>query len=276
MLLTPNMGDVKVITNSGLVGTATPGTAVPDNATINLYGAVTELISAANNVRDSWAIAIDVIAGLSPSAIITDMSLDILIGGATDDTLISSLLVGGSFFGNSRSFWFPIHIPGGVRIAARLSAGALQSPEPQVIVNLYGGTTPPFQIGRKVTTYGTKASNSRGLAVTPAASGGAATVTEMTASSTEDHFYFLPGFQVSTDSSIVGATAANIGIGIGAATEERIGTWWFTKNASEMQSGPHPNWGVYRDVPSGTRLTMLASQGSALDLAHDGHIYAVS
>jgi len=277
MLWTPSGGDELLITNVGLVGASVIGTSVPDNATPNSYGAVTELISAANNVRDSWGIDIVVCASQSPSAAVGQMSLDILIGGATDDVLISSLLVGGAYYGGSRTFFFPVHIPGGVRLAARLSAGVAQSTEVGVAVYLRGGTPPPGMfVGRKVTTYGTKIDNSRGIAVTPTASGGAATVTEITASTTEDHFYFLPAFQVSTDSTIANAGTTNVGIGIGAATEERIGTWWFTKNASEIQAGPYPAHGVYRDVPSGTRLSLLISNSTANDAAHDGHIYAIS
>lgn len=277
VLWTPTPAAVNVIRNGGIVGSSTPGTSVPDGGSVNTYGTVTELISAANNVRDSWGIEILCMATLNPSALVGEASLDILIGGATDDVLISSLLVGGSYFSAQRSFFFPVHIPAGVRIAAKISAGAAQTTEPCVLVNLYGGVEPPFRTGRKVTTYGTKVNNSRGVAITPSTSGGAATATEITAATSEDHFWFLPGFQVSTDSTLTTNTTINVGIGVGAATEERIGTWWFSKAASEVQSGPWPSMGAYRDVPAGTRLTLLASNGGAAnDAAHDGLIYAVS
>lgn len=277
MLWVPTAGDQKVITNCGIVGSANPGTQVPDGGSVNTYGTVTELISAANNVQDSWGIMIHVAPTLNPSAIVGEMSLDILIGGATDDVLISSLLCGGGYTGgNGRTFFFPVHVPGGVRIAAQLSAGAAQTTEAYVMVWLYSGSVPPFPVGRKVTTYGTKVNNSRGVAVTPTASGGAASVTQITASTTEDCFYLLPGFQVSTDSTISAVGMQAVGIGVGASTEERIQTWWFGKNAGELQSGPVPPFGCFRDVPSGTRLTILASNSGANDTAHDALIYAVS
>lgn len=276
MLLVPDMGDELVVTNLGTTGSGLVGTAVPDGAS-NTYGTVTELISAANNVQDSWAIGVLALGQTSPSAVADEMAVDILIGGATDDVLISSLIIGGTFYGGGRAFFFPVHVPGGVRIAARLAAVTAQSPEVGIAVFLYGGPAPAgTRSGRKVTTYGTKINDARGLAVNVAASGGAASVTEMTASTSEDHFYFLPGFQVSTDSTIANATAVNVGIGVGAATEERIGTWIFTKNASEIQAGPFPSRGAFRHVPSGSRLTLLCSNGAANDAAHDGHIYCVS
>lgn len=276
MLWMPGTGNQKVITNSGTVGADPIGTAVPDGAT-NTYGTVTQLLSAASNTQDSWAIEIVALGATSPSAVADEKAVDILIGGATDDVLISSLLIGGSFYGGGRSFFFPVHVPAGVRIAARLAAVTAQSPEVGIAIYLYGGAPPiGWRSGRKVTTYGTKINDARGVAVTPSQSGAAASATQITASSTEDHFYFLPGFQVSTDSTIPVAGTVAVGIGVGASTEERIGTWWFTKNASEVQSGPLPSMGAFRNVPSGTRLTLLASNVGTNDAAHDGHIYAVS
>ena len=101
-------------------------------------------------------------------------------------------------------------------------------------------------------------------------------MTQMTASSTRDHFYFLPGFQPATTGAVTPSGVVNIGIGVGASTEERIGTWWFKKSTAEINAGPFPPLGVFRDVPSGTRLTMLASNSGANDTAYDGHIYAVT
>lgn len=274
-LYTPT-GNVLVTSNLGIVGSGTPGTSVPDGATVDTYGAVTELISAASNVYGCDAFEVMVCNTLNPSALVGEMSVDILVGGATDDVLVSSLLVGGTFYGTQRSYWFPVGIPAGVRIAAQLSAGAAQTTEPRVMFTMYKFPLPPFRVGSRVTTYGTKTNNSRGVAVTPTASGGAASVTQITASTSADHFYLMPGFQVSTDSTISATTFINVGIGVGAATEERIGSWWFSKNASELQSGPWPYWGAWRHVPAASRLTILASNGGANDAAHDALIYAVS
>lgn len=276
MLGVPQFGDVKVITNGGIVGQATaPGTSVPENATTLLYGTVTELISAANNVQDSWGIEISVFE-TGASAAAAEASIDILVGGATDDVLISSLLVGGAYAATPRTFFFPVAIPAGVRVAAQLASVRTAITDPTVLVHLYGGTPPPFKVGNKVTTYGTKINNARGLAVTPTASGGTASVTQMTASSTYDHFYFLPSFQVSVDTTISSPGWMAVGIGVGAATEERIGTWWHGKSAAEHQFGWYPTLGAFRNVPSGTRLSLLVSNGTANDSNHDGLIHAVS
>jgi len=274
MLWTPQKGRTKVVSNIGIVGTATPGTGVPSNATTLLDGAVTELISAANNNQDSWGISL-YITSTGASAAAAEACMDILIGGATDDVLISALICGYGVMGKAWwNYFFPIHIPQGKRIAAT-HANVRTSVTARVICHLYGGSPPPFRVGRKVTTYGTQVNNARGQAVVPTASGGAASVTQMTASTTEDHFAFLPGFQVETDSTAQ-ALGLNIGIGVGAATEDRIGTWTFTSTASEEFGGPVPNMPAFQDVPAGSRLTMLASNSGTNDSAYGGLIYACS
>lgn len=276
MLWSPGPKDARdVITNGGIVGSATPWTGVASNATTLVDGAVTELISAGSNTRDSWGFEV-IITGTGASATASQACIDLLIGGATDDILVSSLICGYTITGASLAqYFFPVHIPAGVRIAA-VHTNVRTSITARVGIWLYGEGVPPFRVGRKITTYGTPINGARGQAVTPTASGGAASVTQMTASSTEDHFYFMPGFQPATDTTLTPAGWINIGIGVGAATEQRIGTWWYGKDTGENFTGPWPSLGGWAEVDAGQRLTLLASNSGANDAAYDGLIYAVS
>lgn len=274
MLWTPQKGRMTVVSNIGIVGTATPGTDVVSNATTLLDGAVTELISAAANTQDSWGISL-YITSTGASATAAEACMDILIGGATDDVLIPALICGYGVMGKAWwNYFFPLHIPQGKRIAASL-ASVRVSITSRVICHLYGGSPPPFRVGRKVTTYGTQVNNARGQAVVPTTSGGTASVTQITASTAEDHFALMPGFCIETDSAST-AYNANIGIGVGAATEDRVGTWIFTGTASEESGGPIPNMPAFVDVPAGSRLSILASGSGTNDLAYGGLIYACS
>lgn len=279
MLILPGDPAVKVISNdTGNVGTLQPWTSVPFNATTLLYGAATELISAASNTQDSWGVQV-MAFGTGNSATSTQTCVDILIGGATDDVLIPGLLCGGLYNAAIRSWFFPVHVPGGVRVAAQAASvrtSAQDTDGVRVGIRLLGGGVPPFKVGRKVTTYGTKINNARGLAVTPTASGGAASVTEMTASTTEDHFAFIPSFQLSADTAVATSALLNVGIGLGASTEERLDTWWFGADTQEAQTGPVPEMPAFREVPSGTRLTMLVSNSTANESNYDGLIHALS
>lgn len=279
MLWTPQASRTTTISNSGIVGTNTPWTAVSSNATTLLDGAVTELISAANNTQDSWGFQVTIINTGSMGSV-SESALDLLIGGATDDVLVSALLCGYAHGGGSAnvggvSYFFPVHIPAGVRIAAIL-ASVRSSITSRVGIWLYGGSPSPFRVGRKITTYGTQVNNARGVSLTVAASGGAASVTQMTASSTYDHFYMIPGTQPATDSAVTPGGYMNVGIGVGASTEQRIGTWWWARDTNESQVGSIPMLGAFCNVQAGQRLSILASNSGTNDAAHDGLIYAVS
>lgn len=258
------------LTNAGLVGSTSFGTGVPSSGTTLNYGTVTELISAANNTRPSWGVEICVWnTGLSTAA--GEATIDILIGGATDEVLIKGLICGSVFAAGYTRYFFPVHVPGGVRVAARL-ASVRTSITPRVLIYMYGGES-PFPMAGRVTTYGTQINNARGQSVSPTASGGTSSVTEMTASTDIDHFYVCPGFQVSTDTTMAERTY-NIGVAVGAATEQRLGTWWYQASSTEQIAGSFPELQGFCNVPAGSRLTLLASNSGTNDAAYDGLIYA--
>ncbi len=274
MLWVPQKGRIKQITNGGIVGTITPGTAITANATTLLDGAVTEFISVDANDQDSWGIGIMITAIVSPSTLATQTCLDILIGGVTDDVLIPALICGGASTYSSINYFFPLHIPQGKRIAGIL-ASVKVSMAYHVQITLYGGSPPPWHVGQKVTAIGTQVNNARGQAVGTTASGGAASVTEMVASSDTDYFAFMPGFQT-VDDTTMSFVSYNIGIGIGASVVDRIGTWTATTTGSEEHHGPFPMFPIFQDVPAGSRISFLASNSGLNNAAYDGLIYAVS
>jgi hypothetical protein len=252
------------------------GTGVAPSATANTYGTVTELIAAGSNVMDSWGIEI-IIGNTGASAVASAASLDILVGGATDDVLIKSLLCGYTYNQSVAHYLFPIHIPAGLRIAAQASTERTSGTTFRVMVFLYQGGVPPWRVGRKVTTYGTKASNSRGVAITPAASGGAATETQIVASTTENHFAFDLALQAATDTTITPAGQICTQLGVGAVTADKVGAQrWFGKSTEEYWQTMGARLPIFADVPSGTRLSIWSSNSGANDAAHDAHVYGIS
>lgn len=278
MLAQISKGRSRVITNHGAVGTANPGTSVSTGGSASTKGTAVQLISAASNDQDSWGITV-VASNYAVAATASEGAMDILIGGATDDILIPDLLMGncggpGGAESLGKVWFFPLFIPNGVRIAAQ-AAGIRTSTAFRVTVYLHGGSPAPFRTGRKVTTYG-MGTVPNGTAITPGASGAAQTITQITASTTEDHFAFLPSFQVPTDTTVQQAEML-VGIGVGASTEDIIGQWMFGKSVNEVIHGPIPGFPAFYDVPSGTRLVMLASNSGANDSSnYNGVIHAVS
>jgi hypothetical protein len=276
MLLNPHPDAYQEVSNAGLVGSQAPGTAVTSGAAANTKGAVAELISAANNKYDSFGIYVWAF-GVAAAATTSEAMLDILAGAATEEVLIPNLLAGfapGNAGSGFKQWFFPLYIPAGTRISARVASARLSTAF-RVGVHLIGGAPPPWKCGRKVTTYGT-GTVPNGINVGVAASGGAATETEITAATTEDHFAVLPSFQVVNDTTIASNGVVNVGIGIGPSPGERVGFWQFLKSAGEEIGGPFPPLPIWREIPSGTRLSMLCSGPLTADASHGGVIHAVS
>lgn len=280
MLWVPQKGRPRMEHNYGTVGSTTYGTSVTTGGTSATKGTPAQVFAA--SAFDAYLIAINA-HSYGDTNTNSAGALDILVGGATEDILIPNLLfgqadgvaaAGTTTHGFGRTWLFPLYIPAGTRIAVQ-AAGERTSTALRVGIALYGGDgMPPFRVGRKVTTYG-MGTVPNGTAITPGASGAAGSHTQMTAATSEDHFAVLPSFQVQGDSSI-SRSNYNVGIGVGAATEDEVAQWMFNTHANEIMVGPYPNMPHFIDIPSGTRLTMRVSNSSANDAGYGGVIHAVS
>lgn len=278
MLWVPQKGPVRVEHNTGTVSAANIGTSVTTGASSSTKGSVAELI-ASTSFDAYWVKIFATEYALAATA--SQGAMDILIGAATETVLIANLLMGYcGDFGNStlqgwRQWDFPLYIPSGSRLSCQ-AAGARTSTAFRVAIYLYGGNgMPPYRVGQKVTTYG-MGTVPDGTSITPGASGAEGSWTQITASTSEAHFAFVPSFQVSGDSN---TTAANqlVDIGVGAATEEEIAqSYWYCINGNEAMAGPLPSMPCFRDVPSGTRLAMRASNQGTNESGYNGVIHAVS
>lgn len=274
MLWVPNKGKLRIQHNTGGVGTITPGTTVTTGAAAGTKGAVAQMI-ASTSFDAYWMTIIASAYGAAVTA--CQGAMDILIGTATEEILVPDLLFGhcgGSLGGRGPKTWnFPIYIPAGSRLSVQ-ACGARVSTAFQVMVFIYGGMMPAFRVGSKVTTYGISALPN-GTTITPGASGVEGAYAQLTASSTFNHFAFIPSFQVSGDTT-VNNLFQQVDLGIGSATEQLIAEWWFSTDNNETMEGPFNNMPIYNDIPSGTRLAMRASNSGVNDGAYNGVIHCVS
>lgn len=279
MLITPLKGDVRMQTNVGSVGVASPGTAVTTGGTAATKGTAVQLI--ASTEFDAYLVAIAA-SGYANAATLSEGCLDILVGAATEEVLIPNLLMG--YCGGNTALanatgpkvWiFPLYIPAGTRIAAQ-AAGTRTATALNVGIWLYGGNgSPLYRVGTKVTTYGI-GTVPNGTTITPGASGAEGAWTQVTAATSEDHFAFFPSFQSSGDTTINNRTYT-LDLGLGAATEESFAEgYWYTATTAESIGGPTPVWPAFQDIPSGTRLTMRASCSGTLDSGYQVALHAVS
>lgn len=276
----PLTGDVRWESNTGSAGTATPGTSCTTGGAATTKGTPVQLI-ASTGFDAFWVTIFASQYGSTGQA--SQGSLDIGIGASTESILIPDLLMGycgglisGTPYTGPKRWDFPLFIPQGSRLTGSV-AGALTSTAMRVAIFLYGGNgSPGWPVGSKVTTYGA-GTVPRGTAITPGTSSAEGAWTEITASTTEDHFAFIPSFQIATDTT---TTSSNlmVDMGYGAATEEEmLGQYSFVMNQNETMDGPTPSFPCFKRVASGSRLVMRASNSAASnDSAYDGIIHAVS
>lgn len=277
MLLIPGSGPLLTEDNVGSVGTLLPGTAVTTGGASSTKGTPAELIT--STAFDAYWVRI-VAANYGESTVASDGAMDILIGASTEDILIPNLLMGqcGDLEVSARppKVWdFPLYIPAGSRIACQ-AAGLRTATVVRVAIYLFGGNgMPGFPVGTRVTTYG-MGTVPNGTAITPGASGAEGSWTQITASTTEQHIAIVPSFQTTNDSSM-NLRGYSLDIGIGAATEQVIGsgyTYW--SDTADQLGGPFNSFPTFHPIPVGTRLVARVSNNGTNDAGYDCVLHGVS
>lgn len=276
MLWVPQKGKLLVQHNVGTVGDSTPGTTITTGAASSTKGTAVELLT---TTFDAYWISIYAF-GYGTTATNSSGCLDILTGAATEEILIPDLLMGccGLFSSTApgpKQWHFPLYIPSGTRLAAR-AAGQRVSTAFTVAIYLYGGHgIPPFRVGSHVTTYGVTVPV--GTTVVPGASAAEGAWAQITASTSEDHFAFMPSFQPGDDTT-KGIVAYFLDIGVGAATEDEIAqSYMYCIGSDERMMGPFHAMPVFQDVPAGTRMVMRVSNSGANDAGnYNCALHAVS
>lgn len=274
-LFTPHPGRVRTQHNLGTAASDTFGVSVTTSGTATVKGTPVELIAATS--FDAYWVTVWA-RNMFLSGTDSQCALDILTGAATEDIWIPNLLAGACGGAANAGTWgktwnFPLYLPAGTRVAAQ-AAGNRLTQAFQVGVILSGGHgMPHHRVGRKVTTYGMGTVPS-GTAITY----GDTTVgayAQMTASTSEDHFAFLPSIQLGSDTNVNGH-AYFTQLGVGAATEDMVGTWIYTTESNEQCNGPINPTPIFLDVPSGTRLSLRGAAAVAIPDTMNGVIHAVS
>jgi hypothetical protein len=94
---------------------------------------------------------------------------------------------------------------------------------------------------------------------------------QIAASTTRDHFAFVPSFQpCGGDTTLTPVKNCYVDLGLGsAAAEDFIGgaeqSYLYRYDTTEFCEGPWNSYPTFADVPSGTRLAMRVSMSGATD-----------
>jgi hypothetical protein len=250
----------------------TTGTLVTASGSIHTLGTNTELI--ASTAHDSHTIRIIVHATAAGNTQ-TDQLLNIYVGSGDGQVLIPNLLTGWTTtFATSstpgpRVYEFPLRIPQGSRLSAKLQA-LIASDTVRVMVELEGGGSPPRWVGQGVECIGASAAASQGTSVTP---GGASegTFTDIGTTAREWH-YLQPMAQGGLTDTVLATVAWAADIGVGGVAISGLEEFIFHSEAGE--STRNTSRGRYCTIPAGTALQLRSQTSGTVD-THDWCIYGV-
>ena len=180
--------------------------------------------------------------------------------------LVANLLCGYSPLSTqlgSQRYWFPLFIPAGVKVSGR-AAGLRTSTTLRVQAFLEGGTiSPPWRVGSRCTTYGITTVPDGTTVV--AGNGSEGAWTQITASTTDAHFYLVPSFQMTNNPSSGGRSiAVDYGVG-GSGSEIQLGSASYATSNVEQMSTLGDLGGEDVNVAAGSRLVMRAAANTVVD-----------
>lgn len=245
--------------------------------------ATTVTASATTNTKGAWAqlsaavgfSVFGVVISLGSRSVNTDMLVDIGTGGAgSEQVVISNILLTGNTSGSgAKAFYFPLRIPNGTRVAARMQS-ATASATCDAGIGFYGSTflgMPSFDL---FTTYGALTATSTGTALGDPAAAGYGAWTQIVASTTSPHSWLMG---VIGDKSITTRTASQKYVyqtGIGAAASEVAVLPEHRFTSTSTTFGLNCFSGLPIAVANGTRIAMRYGSSATTTLGAVGCVYA--
>ena len=190
-------------------------------------------------------------------------------GGTSYTELINNVLAGHAQESvnhvGGRETVFPVYIPAGSTVAARMQSLVTGGKTARVTVAVHGGipSENPFPGQGPVITYGVTVGSSSGTTLPEVAADTKSAWQEIIASTTHPHRGVTFGVQ--------GADASDFGlpflfdIGIGAAASEvvLVGDIYVPANGTEIWGNPFPTSAFRRPIPEGSRLSVRAQTTDA-------------
>jgi len=253
----------------------TPGTAVTPG-TSNAEGSWVQIASAANIANRVYALALNLNAGNS-TGVAKNHLLDIGIdqaGGTSYTAVFQNLPIGqsGPFTEGARSFYFPLEIPAGASVAARIQGSDATAGSVRVVAKFYGKPSRPdlLRVGRYTETVGT-ITNSLGVSVTPGNSGAEGSWVSLGTLAQRCWFYQLG---VQCNNGTVTAMVYHFDLAVGDGTNKNIiipNHCVYVRGTAEAANN-FADTLAYRDLPAGAELFL---RGSASGTAVSGWNAAV-
>lgn len=173
-----------------------------------------------------------------------------------------------------RTYFAPLFVPAGTQLWARCQSN-IASNVLDVNVQGWGGPDRPasFPVIHKWEAEGEAAGSSVGTTIVPGASGAQGTYTQMVASSAFDYVGAMMAH--ACEDTTMTLTSQTGGIGIGAATEQDLGTCYFAVHTTNERIGSE-SIPVFADIPAATRLAArMSSDIASVDTTQSAIIYGL-
>lgn len=233
---------------------------VPPNATTLQYGAWTELISSTN--EDANLVALN-LAGIDTAGVATASLLDIALGSVgSEQIVVSSIPCGYTYDNFGQLPIFPVSIPKGSRISARLLGTQTATPtySLDVMIGLFRDFT--GKSPSKIDTYGAVTASARGTNM-PTSD----TYVQITSATTNAYsgLIMLPAAATNTFSGITSnPEISEYTLAVGqSGSEQVVGSISVYVTSNESLWVPMSSYGCFfgGDFPAGTRISCKQSVG---------------
>ena len=242
----------------------TAGTTVTAHATPHTKGSWVQLVASAP--FDVTLLGVGVAGQTGSSSTNTSQLTDIGIG-ATEVVLIDNIPTGYNSltfdFGGAGPAWFPVEIPSGTKISARMQA-LITVDTADIQLFMFGksswSSVPMFQ---SVDTIGALTASSHGTNI----SGGG--IVEIIASTAEDYKALGIGVDGGGSTSMGTDTLIELFVGAGAAEKTLIDNLQYFTGATETMEKTVPPQGIIpmeMNIPSGTRLSAQTTASTTIGL----------
>lgn len=253
---------------SNLEAPVTPGTAGTAVSiavsTPNAKGSWAQMLTGANMAEHCYLI--NVVAGeLGANTFAKDALLDIGIdpaGGTSYTVLIPDLLVScaAPVQSGGVGYLFPLFIPAGASVAARVSINAATAETVRVVINVFGKPSRPDLIafGTYVTAFGITAASSSGTAITPGTSAAEGSYVSLGAP-TKPHWWWQVGCGINNAAMTALMYQQDLAAGDATNKDIIIRNSLISTTVTEIIVHPADFIGCARSLGSGSTLYVRSS-----------------
>lgn len=260
------------VDNWGTDPSATPGTSVTPGAS-NAEGSWTQLLTALTNEAAALHVTVGngATAGASKPHLL-DIGID-PAGGTSYTALISNIICGNTHatIGQRKMFYFPIRVPAGATVAARIQGANATAGTVSVAIRAYGFPSAPHTIpvGSFSETIGT-ITNSNGVSFTPGnAADGSWTSLGTT---TNPLWWWQVAYQIDNATQTAEYTYIDLAYGDGSNKHiiQRVLHAGSANEAHGLMIDPSLSWfGGYSPVPAGATLYVRGRTNNAPDTGYN-------